>query len=125
MIPGYYMCFGMWTYVLYRKDCNSYLYDSIIPSWPAKEYVSKMILTYGSIWFYGNTGQYWTVSQAINEYYRIVKEKVYACFIDMIYCTNFGIMILIQTIDIYTAFEYVYVYYLLTAGFSFTEWRLI
>ena len=61
----------------------------------------------------------------INEYYRIVKQKVYARFIDMIYCTDFGIMILIQTIDIYTAFEYVYVYYLLTAGFSFTEWRLI
>ena len=72
--------------------------------------LSKMILTYGSIRFYENMRQYWTVSQAINEYYRIVKEKVYACFTDVIYCTDFGIMILIQTIDIYILLLNMYMY---------------
>ena len=70
--------------------------------------------------FYENTKQYWTMSQAITEHYRIKRDKG----ICMIYRYDYGFDDIDQ-LSLWTVFIYVYVYNLLIDGFSFTEWRLI
>ena len=136
-----------WTYVLYKKICNSHLYDSgllyvfwvggptcitgkncnchlydsILPSWPAENVIENDF----DLRVHMVLRKHEAVLDYESSHYRTLsslKDKG-ICMIFLIWFIEM-IMILFK-LSIWTVFIYVYVYNLLINGFSFTEWRLV